>query len=284
MASGVTPKQIYTALTGAGASTTQAIGIMANMIAESGLDPEAVGDQGTSFGLVQQHGMQYAGLVSGNPGNDMAAQIKTLATNGGIGAAAGSTGAQAAGNFAANYERCVGCQQGGAQYNQRVANAATVAGWVSSGNWPASAGSASSAAAGGSSSTTASGNNTSPECAFGTGAINLHLSSIPPICIVKKTTLRHLVGGVVIGGGGIVLLVGAVVLAASAFQRSGAQQAVNALPGAGRVTGALREGITGRQARAQQEKEDQRILRVARTAKQSRPYGPTKENPTRTDQ
>ena len=244
MASGVTPKQIYTALTGAGASTTQAIGIMANMIAESGLDPEAVGDQGTSFGTVQQHGMQYANLVTGNPSQDLAAQIKVLAQNGGIGAAAGSTGAQAAGNFAANYERCVGCQQGGAQYNQRVANAATVAGWVSSGNWPASAGSASSAAAAGNSASSGSGNNTSPECAFGTGAINFHVGSVPAICIVKKTTLRHLVGGVIIGGGGIVLMVGAAVLAASAFQGSGAakaaQQVVQVTPGARQVQAAVR--------------------------------------------
>lgn len=243
MASGVTPKQIYTALTGAGASTTQAIGIMANMIAESGLDPEQVGDQGTSFGLVQQHGMQYAGLVTGNPAADMNAQIKTMATNGGIGAASGSTGAQAAGNFAANYERCVGCQQGGAQYNQRVANAATVAGWVSSGSWPASAGSASAAAGTGSSASSDSGNNTSPECAFGTGAINLHVSSIPPICIVKKTTLRHVAGGLIIGSGGIVLMVGAVVLAASAFQHSGAEKAVRQVasvtPGAPRAVRAV---------------------------------------------
>jgi hypothetical protein len=39
---------------------------------------------------------------------------------------------------------------------------------------------------------------------------------------VKKTTLRHLAGGLILAGGGIVIMVGAVVLAASAFDRTGA--------------------------------------------------------------
>src|SRR5579862_298926 len=138
---GVTPKQVYQALTAKGASTVQAIGIMANMIAESGIDPESVNKSdpnGGSYGLVQQNGSTYASLVTGNPVNDMNAQIQVIAQNGGFAAASGSTGALAAGNFAANYERCVGCQPGGAQYSARVANASTVEGWVTSGNWPAS--------------------------------------------------------------------------------------------------------------------------------------------------
>ena len=55
------------------------------------------------------------------------------------------------------------------------------------------------------------------------------------ICIVKKTTLRHLVGGLVMVAGGSVVLVGAIILAASAFNKSGAQravtQAVSVVPG-----------------------------------------------------
>jgi hypothetical protein len=247
MAAGVTPKQIYTALTSAGASTIQAIGIMANMINESSLNPEAVGDQGTSFGLVQQHGMQYAGLVTGNAVNDMNAQIKTMATNGGIVAASGSTGAAAAGNFAANYERCVGCQQGGAQYNQRVANAATVAGWVSSGKWPASAGSATAGAAGAGGAGTTS-NSTDPTCAWGFSG-SLVVTSVN-ICVIKKTTLRHLVGGLVLAGGGIVVMVGAVILAASAFNKSGAlakaADVAAVVPGGG----AAAEGLTVAHRRA----------------------------------
>jgi hypothetical protein len=240
----VTPKQIYTALTNAGASTVAAIGIMANMIAESGLNPEAVGDQGTSFGLVQQHGMQYANLVTGNPSADMAAQIKVLAQNGGIAAAAGSTGAAAAGNFSANYERCTTCQPGQSSYNSRVGNAATVAGWVSSGSWPTSAGSAAAAAAGGGSTS----NSSDPTCAWGFSG-SLIVTSVN-LCVVKKTTLRHMAGGLVLAGGGIVFLVGAVVLAASAFQKSGAlgkaADAAAVVPGGGAVA----EGLTVAHRRA----------------------------------
>jgi len=217
----VTPRQIYQALINAGASTTQAIGIMANMIAESGLNPEAVGDQGTSFGLVQQHGGQYSTLVTGNPPADMNAQVKVVARNGGFAAADGANGAQAAGNFSARYERCTTCQPGQSSYNQRVANAAMVAGWVSSGKWPTSVGSATAAAAGGGSTS----NSSDPTCAWGFSG-SLVVTSVN-ICIVKKTTLRHLVGGLVMVAGGSVVLVGAVILAASAFQRSGAQRAVS---------------------------------------------------------
>jgi hypothetical protein len=225
MASSVTPKQIYQALTAAGASTIQAIGIMANMIAESGLDPESVNPSdpnGGSFGLVQQNGALYSGLVTGNAADDMNAQIKVLAQNGGIAAATGTTGAAAAGNFAANYERCVGCQAGGAQYNQRVANAATVEGWISSGKWPASAGSATAAAGGTGGGATS--NSTDPTCAWGFSG-SLVVTSVN-ICVVKKTTLRHVVGGLLLGGGGVIALVGAAILAASAFRSSGAAKAV----------------------------------------------------------
>jgi hypothetical protein len=135
MAGGVSVADIYHELIGAGASTVQALGIMANMINESGFNPEAIGDQGTSFGLVQQHG-NYGYLVTGNPAADMKRQITALKSLGGFSAASGSSAAEAAGNFAANYERCVGCQPGGAQYNSRVANAATVLQYFKTGKWP----------------------------------------------------------------------------------------------------------------------------------------------------
>jgi hypothetical protein len=227
----VTPRQIYTALTNAGASTTQAIAIMANMLAESTLNPEAIGDQGTSFGLVQQHGPQYASLVTGNPAADMAAQVKVIAQNGGFSAASGSTPDVAAGNFSANYEQCTTCQAGQTgpvSWTARVANAAVVAGWVTSGNWPTSAGSASTAAAA-----------SDPTCAFGFSypkltPVNAVLSLVgkgqtAPICLLHKTTIRHVVGGLVMVAGGGVVLAGAIVLAASGFRGSGAQKAVGAV-------------------------------------------------------
>lgn len=258
MAASVTPKQIYQALISAGASTTEAIGIMANGIAESGLDPEAIGDQGTSFGLWQQHGSQYSTLVTGNPVNDMNAQVHTLAANGAFASASGSTGAQAAGNFAANYERCTTCQPGESSYEARVSNAATVAGWVSSGNWPTSAGSATAATSGGAGSTS---NSTDPTCAWGFSG-SLVVTSVN-ICVVKKTTLRHLAGGLLLLAGGGTVLVGAVILAASAFQRTGAlgkaADAAAVVPGAAPVAAGLsrahsRATRTGSRVRSQRER------------------------------
>ena len=135
MPGSVSPLTIYHELTSQGASTVEALGIMANMIAESGFNTQAVGDQGTSFGLVQQHG-PYSYLVTGNPQADMKRQIATVKQLGGFAAARGNTPQDAAGNFAANYERCVGCQQGGDQWNTRRGNAATVVGYFKSGKWP----------------------------------------------------------------------------------------------------------------------------------------------------
>jgi len=129
----VVPEQtIWNDLTGGGASNIQAAGIMGNMQNESAFDPEAIGDQGTSFGLVQQHGA-YSYLVTGNTQKDLAAQIKNILPN--IGLASGSTAAAAGGSFAANFEKCVGCQPGGAQYAAREQNATNILAMAQSGNW-----------------------------------------------------------------------------------------------------------------------------------------------------
>ena len=205
---------------------------MANMIAESGLNPEAIGDNGTSFGLVQQHGAQYASLVTGNPTADMNAQIRVIALNKGFAAASGSTAGQAAGNFSANYERCTTCQPGQASYNARVANAGVVAGWVSSGKWPAtapaSAAGSVSASPGGSAGSSGSAD---PSCAFALPQINLKVTTVGGGCLVHKSTIRHVVGGLLITGGAGVGLVGVVLLAAFAFRVSGAQRAGQQIAG-----------------------------------------------------
>ena len=221
---GITPKDVYQALIDAGASTIQAIGIMANVVNESGFNPEAVGDQGTSFGIVQEHGSQYAGLVTGRPGNDLNAQVKLLAQQGGFRAASGSTPAEAAGNFAANYEKCVGCQAGGAQYNQRVANAAAVSGWVSSGKWPTSAGSATASA-------TSSSQPAGPDCALSLGGQHIgilfgHGPTLPSACLVRKTEVRAVLGAMILVGGGLIVLPGLVIVLAFGFRASGAARVV----------------------------------------------------------
>jgi hypothetical protein len=143
MAGGVTAEQIYQSLLANGYSSVQAMGIMANMINESSLDPEAVNPGGPSagVGLVQWETTFYpaaAGLVTGNPVQDMDNQVRYLAQCAGphSQATSGTTAAQVAGNFAEYFERCATCNPGGDQYNSRVANAATVESWASSGNWP----------------------------------------------------------------------------------------------------------------------------------------------------
>ena len=216
----VTPRQIYTALINAGATSIQAIGIMANGLAESSLNPEAIGDNGTSFGLWQEHGTQYAGLVTGNPTADMNAQVKMLALNKGFAAASGSTAGAAAGNFSANYERCTTCQPGQSSYNARVANAAVVAGWVTSGSWPTSA--PASATGAGSGSSGATGN----DCAFGP-----KLPVFGTVCLVQRQTVRRLAGGLLMTSGGGTAMVGVILLAAFAFRASGAQQAATRIGG-----------------------------------------------------
>jgi Phage tail lysozyme len=154
MAGGVTAEQIYETLLANGYSSAQAFGIMGNMICESSLDPEAVNPGGPTagVGLVQWQTTDYpgaAGLVTGNPVQDMDNQIRFLAQHAvsapGSVAASGSTGAEVAANWAVNFEKCAACSPTGSYglppsspggYDDRVANAGTVEGWASSGNWP----------------------------------------------------------------------------------------------------------------------------------------------------
>jgi hypothetical protein len=125
-------KGLYNALTSAGASPNQAIGMIANAINESSLNPETrvIDSNGYySNGLWQFNEATYPDsytLVTGNPAKDMIAQIQYLFQVGGLRAASGSTPQSVAGNFAANFEECGGCQPGGAQYNARIGNVASV--------------------------------------------------------------------------------------------------------------------------------------------------------------
>lgn len=209
----VTPLEVYELLLNAGYSTVQAVGIMANAINESGIDPESVGDSGTSFGFVQFHEPGYAGahtLVTGNPQADIRAQITYLAQHTTADQVAGATGAEVAGNFASRFEECVGCQPGQSQYNGRVANAARVLGWVSSNAWPQSAGGGGGGAGG------------------GAGAGNGCLIEFPGIaglgsvCLFRTSWARALTGGALLAVAVPVGLVGAIILAAFGFRQTGA--------------------------------------------------------------
>jgi hypothetical protein len=247
------PKDIYDALLMAGFSTNQAIGAMANGIAESGLNAETrvVDSNGYySDGIWQFNEQSYpnaAGLVTGNCTADIAAQVGLLKASASGQALAGASGAEVAGNFAQYFERCQQCQPGGASYSQRVTNAATVAGWVSSGKWPTS-----SAGLSGSASVTQAAA-TGPDCAFSLGGGKIGAGpvgvTLPTVCLLKKTTIRHVVGGGLIIAGGTVSGLGVVLLAAFAFRASGAARAVQQLPAP--VKTALRPAAPARaQARA----------------------------------
>jgi hypothetical protein len=243
MATACTPKGIYTALTGAGFSTTQAIGVMANGLAESGLNPEAnvVDSNGyRSYGIWQFNAKSYpnaSGLVTGNCSADIDAQIGLLKASVSGQALAGSTPAQVAGNFAQYFERCATCQPGGASNTQRVANAGIVAGWVSSGKWPTSAaglsgsGSSSAAAGTGGEGSAATGS----ACLVQFPGVSLGpVGSVGSFCIFSKGEARGLIGGMLLLAGGGLFVIGALILAAGAFQRSGAAGAVarvRSLPG-----------------------------------------------------
>ena len=61
-----------------GYSRAAAAGIAGCISGESGGDPEAIGDQGTSFGLIQEHGSQYASLVTGNRTADFDRQLPAI--------------------------------------------------------------------------------------------------------------------------------------------------------------------------------------------------------------
>lgn len=125
-------KGLFNALRSAGAAQAQAIGLIANAMNESSLNPEARALDTNGYysnGLWQFNEASYPDsgtLVTGNAAQDMIRQIQYLFSHGGLSKAAGSTPQQAAGNFASQFEECEGCQPGGAQYNSRVGNVATV--------------------------------------------------------------------------------------------------------------------------------------------------------------
>jgi hypothetical protein len=231
------PSGIFEALINAGFTENQAIGAMANAINESGLNPETpAGDGGTSFGLWQFHNTSYpdAPHPTGNCKQDIVDAVGYLKTHISGSALNGSTPAEVAGNFAANFERCQGCQPGGAQYNQRVANAATVAGWVTSGRWPA--GSVGPSGGGnptqlnpgsGGGGTGGTGSNAPPASQYSRAACvaNLSIPLLGDFCLLSKSQARGLIGGLLMLGGAILVLPGLIILVAAGFQGTGASRA-----------------------------------------------------------
>jgi hypothetical protein len=246
----VTPEDIWKALRANGASAIQAAAIMGNMISESSLNVET-GYGGNTidsngypvYGLVSWNAESYpsaASLVTGQPQQDLDAQVKFLAQTGGFKAASGSTVTEAAGNFAANYERCALCggagSSGTSQKTARQAQANEVAGWAQSGNWPEAADQATTSAQLGASAQ----QEASQDCAwhvdwggvFGIGSFNA--------CIISKTQLRALLGGSLLVGGTVLAVSGVILLLlrSDTIKRGGATMTAMAGP-AGLIAGSI---------------------------------------------
>ena len=216
------PQFIYETMVNAQMSSIQAIGALANAMAESSLNPEAkvLDTNGYwSYGLWQFNTDTYpdaAGLVTGNCQFDIVQQVGYLQTHIAGSALEGATAEQVAGNFASGFENCQTCQPGGTSYAQRVANAATVSGWVATGGWPdtGAQAAAQSSKSGGASST--------GSCLWTWPSIDLGITSVGGGCVLTKSEGRAFIGGLLLVAGGLLALPGVLLLAAFAFRGSGA--------------------------------------------------------------
>lgn len=243
----VSIEQIYKDLLAQGFSTIQAIGIMANMMNESSFDPEIQNTSGSNCsagcGLVQMESSSYPKIgsyVTGNPAADAKSQIGYLASVVSPQALQGTTAAEVAGNFAQYFEACASCQPGGAQYQGRVQNAATVSGWVSSGKWPTQSTSSVNGNSSGTSGSLTAGSpsaETSSACLWQVGLSGV-LGSLTGLnaCVISKTEVRAILGGLMMGAGGLTMFIGLAVLTVAGLAHSKAGQA------AGRAVGGLAEG------------------------------------------
>lgn len=228
VAGGCGPQAIYNALLANGFSTAQAVGAMANAIAESTLNPEAsvIDSNGArSNGLWQFNEATYPDsgkLITGNCANDIASQVAYLKTHVSGNALNGQTGAEVAGNFAANFERCKGCTAGDTStpngWGTRVNNAAKVQGWITSGNWPT----ASAGITGGSGGGGGGGIVLTSTISPGTCVIPLNIPVAGQFCLLSKGQARGVLGVLLMIGGGLLLLPGLLVLAAAGLERTGA--------------------------------------------------------------
>jgi hypothetical protein len=201
-----------------------------------------------SYGLAQWNTASYpdaASLVTGNPAADAAAQVTYFAQTGGINQAAGSTPQQAAASLAQNYERCSTCQTGGAQNTTRQAQAVTVAGWASSGQWP----SATQQAADTAQLTAAQGAGSDATCLWSVGYGGIPGTSwlrdifgsggnvlSGEICLLAKSQARGVEAAGLMLAGGIIMGLGVVLMVAGAeLTRPAGQSLAAKVPGVGLV-------------------------------------------------
>ena len=143
------------------------------------------------------------------------------------------------------------------------------------------------------------------DCAFTLGGGKLGPVGLPSACLLKKSTIRHMVGGGLMVAGGTVGMFGVILLAAFAFRASGAARAASAglglvpTPGAqaasraiaspqaaasGRVQRAQararqQQAAEGRERRTAERREQQRASRAAAEVRQPRRLRPIRQRP-----
>lgn len=145
-----TEREVYNALTGAGLNMAEAAGLMGNIVNESHYDQEVVVTDSNgfkSYGLVQWNAASYpqaSGYVTGNPAADLQHQVSAIVSAyRGLPMPSGNTARDAqqiAGIWAAQFERCQGCQPGGPQWQSRAQNAGRIFNQATSGSWPSGPG------------------------------------------------------------------------------------------------------------------------------------------------
>src|SRR5258708_4432882 len=220
----VTPREVYALLIQKGLSTAQAVGVLANMWAESHIDPESDGIDSNGYrsvGLINWNTKGYTNarqLVTGNPQRDVRAQIDYLftSTSGLSAGLQGATAADVAGNFAAHVEVCQGCAPGDTPpptgWGARRGYGSMVQGWVNSGRWPKSWGWAGGPA----------GPGGGPGAKGGACLVRLPLVG----CVLSTSSARALLGGGMLLAALPLGLVGAVVIVPLGLRRSGAGPAL----------------------------------------------------------
>lgn len=125
-------------------------------------------------------------------------------------------------------------------------------------------------------------------CALGIPPVSFGIGSTPEICLLPRSALRGVLGGLLLATAGVVGLAAAVILAASAFEHSGAASAVNSAAGkitpAARVVQAVtpaarqerqlsgREAAVGQRERVRRvERREKRAAQPAKTARKAKP-------------
>jgi hypothetical protein len=226
----VTISQLYAALRSKGYSDAGAKGIIANAVYESGpatsavtgsstLDLGATGDAGCSHGLLQWNtcGGGYKSMAGASLTQNVAYITQTVPSS----CTRLGTASAVAGCIAQNFERCQGCQPGGAQYNARTAVAGVLAklnlGGGSSGTGSgAAAGSGAGTGTGSTRTGTPAGGaipaaqttaQTSPAPSSCACAWSWNLAIIHG-CFVNKCQLRQVIGAGVLVAGAVISLAG----------------------------------------------------------------------------